>query len=231
MKNFWIFFGILTTIVFASETTIATKQIASQIVSKKSPATNVISNINCLANSPCLVVKVTSEKVLNAVNVGVTQKQTMSLIKNVITPQVNFELMTKYALGNNWKLATESQQQELVDNFKNLLIFTYSSALSKFKGAKINISNQNVSEKKASVSSNIILPNSTSNNQPINVEYDLAKTIDDNTWKIYDIKIENASLVTTYRNQFNEIIQTSKINGLIKQLKTKVANLQMPKPL
>jgi phospholipid transport system substrate-binding protein len=106
------------------------------------------------------------------------------------------------------------------------LIFTYSSALSKFKDAKINISSQHISDRKSVVMSKVVLPSSSGSSQPINVEYDLAKTSEDNPWKAYDIKIENVSLVTTYRNQFNEIVQTKKIDGLIKQLESKVATLQ-----
>lgn len=189
----------------------------------------VTSTIDCQELSPCFIVKDTSEQVLNAINNGASQKQTMNLIKNVVTPQFNFLLMTRLALGNNWKQATEQQQQQLVENFKQLLIFTYSSALSKFKGAKISITSQNTTDKKSAVISQVILPNTSGNNQPIKVEYDLAKTSEELPWKAYDIKIENASLVTTYRNQFNEIIQTSKIDGLIKQLETKVTTLQKGK--
>ena len=180
----------------------------------------------CDVDSPCGVVSDTSKKVLEAVNRGVPSNQTVSLINSVAAPQFDFTLMTKYALGNNWKLATPAQQQQLVDLFKQLLIYTYSTALSKFKGAQITITSSNITDgKKAAVMSSFIMPNTT-NNQPIKVEYDLAKPTSTSTWKAYDIKIENTSLVTTYRNQFNDVVQTSKIEGLIKQLETKVSSLK-----
>ncbi|MBP9742479.1 MAG: ABC transporter substrate-binding protein [Burkholderiales bacterium] len=182
---------------------------------------------SCEADSPCRVVSDTSKKVLDAVNKGVPQNQTVSLINTIAAPQFEFTLMTKYALGNNWKLATAEQQQQLVELFKQLLIYTYSTALSKFKGAQINITSSTIDGKKAQVMSLVVMPSTTSNNnQPIKVEYDLARLSSSSGWKAYDIKIENASLVTTYRNQFNEIVQTSKIDGLIKQLQTKVTSLK-----
>jgi phospholipid transport system substrate-binding protein len=66
--------------------------------------------------------------------------------------------------------------------------------------------------------------NGDSNNQPINIEYDLAKI--GSAWKIYDVKIEKVSIVTTYRTQFNDEVQKEGITGLITQLQTKVNNFK-----
>lgn len=187
---------------------------------------SVTSTISCEVNSPCYLVKDTSDKVIKIINSGSLNKQSTLLITNIVTSQFDFTLMTRYALGNNWKNATPTEQTELVDNFKQLLVFTYSVALSKFKGAKININSESINNKKAIVMSQVLIPNGEEKPSAIKVEYDIAKTSESQPWKAYDIKIENASLVTTYRNQFNEIIQTSKIEGLIKQLKAKVASLQ-----
>ena len=141
--------------------------------------------------------------------------------------------MTKYALGNNWKTATEKQQDQLVKLFQELLVYTYSTALSKFAGAKINITSSAISKKgsTAVVVSLVSLPSTATNNtsQPVKVEYNLANNT--GPWMAYDIKIENASLVTTYRNQFNEIVQNSKISGLIETLQTKVNKLKKEKPV
>ncbi|MCX8515031.1 MAG: ABC transporter substrate-binding protein, partial [Burkholderiales bacterium] len=177
---------------------------------------------NCESNSPCSAVYDTSKKVLDAINKGDATNATINLIYSIAIPQFDFTLMTRFALGNNWKLATQDQQQQLVLLFKELLIYAYSSAITKFKGSQITITNSTlINEKRSAVTTLFVLPNSSSN-EPIKVEYDLAKPSDATTWKVYDIKIENTSLVTTYRNQFNDVIQSSKIEGLIKQLKTKV---------
>ena len=186
-----------------------------------------ISAASCETDSPCRAVADTSTKVLDAVNKGFPQSQTMPLIQTIVVPSFDFTLMTKYAMGNNWKLATPDQQAQLVDLFKQLLIYTYSTALSKFKGAQINIISSNIiNDKKAEVIGHVTMASANGNSQPVKVEYDLAKTTPENPWKAYDIKIENASLVTTYRNQFNEVVQSSKIDGLIKQLQTKVNSIK-----
>lgn len=190
----------------------------------------VIVNITpCEATSPCGIVSDTTRKVLDAVNKGVPQSQTISLINTAAAPQFDFNLMTHYAMGNNWKLATPEEQEKLVNLFKDLLIYTYSTALSKFKGAQITLISDNIDGKKSSVISEVLLPSVNPNASPIKVEYDLAKISEEASWKAYDIKIENTSLITTYRNQFNEVVQSSKIAGLIKKLQAKVTILKAKK--
>jgi phospholipid transport system substrate-binding protein len=178
-------------------------------------------------------VRDTSIKVLDYVNnKDINNKnKIMSLIKDTVTPSFDFTLMTRYALGKNWESASIEQQKKLVDNFKQLLIYTYSSALYKFRGAKIKILSENINDKKAEVISSVSLPVQLKqeNIKPIKVEYDFVKINTNSSWKAYDIKIEDTSLVTTYRNQFNDIVASSQISGLIEQLKTKVTNLEKNK--
>ncbi|MCC2644507.1 MAG: hypothetical protein K0R49_411 [Burkholderiales bacterium] len=178
----------------------------------------VTNGVDCGAGTACAVVRDTSNKAIALIN-----KNAAAQMTDVVTSQFDFNLMTRYALGNNWKLATPKQQSQLVNLFKQLLIRTYSSAMAQFKGAKTNILSATVSSKKAAVVSQITLPNNGSNNNLIKVEYDLANTT--GSWKAYDIKIENASQVTSYRTQFNETVTKSGIDGLIKQLQDKVDSL------
>jgi phospholipid transport system substrate-binding protein len=199
-----------------------------KLVLKDNSDVTITDNLGCEDNSPCALVKNTSIKVLDYVNnKDINNKnKVMGLIKETVTPNFDFVLMTRYAMGKNWDLATIDQQKKLVDNFKQLLIYTYSSALYKFKGAKIKIISETKTEKKAEVVSSVSLPLQIKqeNIKSIKVEYDLVKS--NNSWKAYDIKIEDTSLVTTYRNQFNDIVSSNQISGLIDQLKTKVNNLE-----
>lgn len=229
----------LSVVAFADDSsTTTTAPAATATNSGSTTATkamsNVTVNIPCLSDSPCAIVKDTSTKVMDAVNRSASPDETMTSIQDIAAPQFDFKLMTRYALGNNWKLATDKQQTQLVSLFRELLIYTYSAALSKFKAAKITLTDSTINtinttggtKNTAVVISQVLLPgNGNSNNQPVKVEYDLVRR-DNQPWKAYDIKIENASLVTTYRNQFNDVVQSSKIDGLIKQLQTKVASLR-----
>lgn len=226
---FWLVFSSLYSYSFAAQT--ATKHPVPAGVKAVASATTkiadsgVIVNIPCEANSACAVVSETTRQLLAVIN----QDSSADQIQSIVAPQFDFVLMTRYALGNNWKLANPDQQAQLSSLFRQLLIYTYSTAISKFKGAQITILSADTDERKAAVVSKVVLPNSSNSNQPVKVEYDLAKLPGSNAWKAYDIKIENASLVTTYRNQFNEVIQSSKIDGLIKQLQTKIAGLEKAK--
>ena len=206
----------------------ATKNVASKpVATAKEFVSEVIIYIApCELTSPCGVVSDTTKKVLEAVNKGMPKSKTANLINTAVASQFDFNLMTRYAVGNNWKLASNYEQKELVNLFKELLIYTYSTALSKFKGAQITLTNSTIDGKKSKVITQVLLPSANPNAQPIKVEYDLAKVSQDASWKAYDIKIENASLITTYRNQFNEVVQSDKIEGLIKQLQTKVNALK-----
>ena len=217
---------------FADNTTTAAKSSASSTAAKKTDpnmSVTVADSVDCGITTACNVVSDTSKKAIELIN-----KNASAQMATVVASQFDFTLMTKYAMGNNWKLATPEQQAKLVDLFKQLLIYTYSTALTKFKGAKTDIVSatistpdpKKVSIQKTAVVSQVTLPNSA-NNAPIKVEYDLANNT--GTWKAYDIKIENASLVTTYRTQFNDVVQASKVDGLIKQLQDKVNSLKKTK--
>lgn len=183
---------------------------------------------NCDADTPCYVIKTSATQLSQAVNQNLSDKDAMAMIQNSIVPQIDFNLMTKFAMGNSWKQASPEQQTKITQLFQQLLIFQYSSALSKFKGAQVSIDSSNISgekQNKAAVKGTFKLPsNGKSTNQPVNIEYDLAKI--GNNWKIYDVKIENVSIVTTYRTQFNDTVQNEGVDSLIKQLQNKINTLQ-----
>lgn len=208
---------------------VAPSVVAAKKTESSGSIVTIADKVDCGATTACMVVSDTTKRALELIN-----KDAPTQIASVVASQFDFTLMTKYAMGNNWKQATPDQQAKLVSLFKQLLIYTYSTAVSKFKDAKTNIVSATVSTpdpkkpeiQKTAVISQVTLPDSGSNT-PIKVEYDLANNT--GTWKAYDIKIENASLVTTYRTQFNDVVQTSKVVGLIKQLQDKVDSLQKSK--
>jgi phospholipid transport system substrate-binding protein len=189
-----------------------------------SKTTVTVTAANCDTASPCYVIKSSAQVLTQAINQELSERQTMTMIESSITPQIDFVLMTRLAMGSNWKTASPAQQTKIVSLFKQMLVSSYSTALSRFKGAQVTINNSSIigdKQNKAIVTSTIALPsNGNSNNQPVNLEYDLAKI--NGSWKIYDVKIENASIVTTYRSQFNDVIKDNGISGLIDQLQSKV---------
>lgn len=204
---------------------------ASAPVTTNGKTSVIVTAKDCSEQTPCYVIKSSANVLSQAINQNYSDKQAYNMIQNSIIPQIDFTLVTRMVMGQNWKTATEDQQTKITSQFKDMLVYSYTSAVSKFKGAQVTINNSTISPnnpKKAAVDSTITMPsNGNSNNQPINVEYDLAKI--GNSWKIYDVKIENASIVMTYRGQFNDIIQANGIDGLISQLQTKVDKLKAAK--
>jgi phospholipid transport system substrate-binding protein len=183
---------------------------------------------SCADGTPCEVIKSSAQTLSDAVNQNISEKTAISMIQNSIVPQIDFTIMSRLAMGAQWKQATPDQQTQIVGLFKQMLVYSYTNALSKLKGAQVSISSSTISgekQNKAIVNSSLKMPNNgDSNNQPINIEYDLAKI--GSAWKIYDVKIEKVSIVTTYRTQFNDEVQKEGITGLIAQLQTKVNNLK-----
>jgi phospholipid transport system substrate-binding protein len=224
MKKFTLLLSL-----FVSSITVFAVPSASAPISNKVNIT--INAKDCSEQTPCYVIKSSASVLSQAVNQNYSDKQAYDMIQNSIIPQIDFVLVSRLVMGQNWKVATPDQQTQITTLFKEMLVYSYTSAVSKFKGAQVTIGSSNISPdnpRKSAVDSTITLPsNGNSNNQPINVEYDLAKI--GNNWKIYDVKIENASIVTTYRSQFNEIVQNNGVSGLIAQLQTKVNKLKANK--
>ena len=236
MRNFLSLLLIgLSTTVFANDTASSVKASSSSTKSAagtaNANATLIVKISPCEINSPCSTIRDTTQQVMDIINNPDHKNDAVAKVTAITVPKFDFRLMTKYALGSNWKLATTAQQEELVSLFQNLLIYTYSSAISKFKSAKFTLISEATKElgsgtdkSTATVISQVLLNNNGANAQPVKVEYDLVR-YNNKPWMAYDIKIEDASLVTTYRNQFNDVVTSSKIDGLIKQLKTKIASL------
>ncbi len=183
---------------------------------------------NCDTTAPCVVIKNNANLLSDAMNSNKSNKETIQLIQNSILPSINFKLITATAMGAHWKDATPDQQAKITDLFQQLLVNTYATALSKFKGSAITIASAQITgenKNKAVVKTTITLPQtSDGKTKDVAVDYNLASIKD--AWKIYDVKIENISLIVTYRSQFDDIINKDGMDGLITQLQNKVTTLK-----
>jgi len=120
-------------------------------------------------------------------------------------------------LGKNWKSATLEQQATFQKEFRSLLLRTYASALGKYKDQVIEYKTMRYEPdaKNVSVKTQIL----QSGGQPVAVDYSLVKGA--TGWKVYDIVIENVSLVTNYRSQFSNEIRQNGLDSLNKKLAAK----------
>jgi phospholipid transport system substrate-binding protein len=142
------------------------------------------------------------------------QKKVLELVETKIVPHFNFAGMTRIALGKNWSQANAEQRKALTNEFRALLIRTYTTAFTQYKNQTVEYRALRLApgDNDVVVKSFIKQPSG----QPIAVDYNMEKT--DAGWKVYNLKIEGISLVENYRNTFNTEIQKSGIDGLIKTL-------------
>lgn len=143
------------------------------------------------------------------------------VIDEQIMPVLDFEAMTALSIGKNWRTATESQKTELIEQFEQLLINTYMSALELYSGQEMDFKpfRPEGRDDRAVVRASFSQPNS---NKGVPVNYKLR--LNDGAWKIYDIDVNNINLVNTYRSTFNQRIAQSGIDGLIEEMKQKNAS-------
>ncbi len=142
------------------------------------------------------------------------QKRVMDLVESKILPYVDFQRMTALAAGRFWREATPEQQKQLSNEFRTLLIFTYSGALSQIKNETVEFKplRADPADQEVEVRSQVNM----TRGEPITLNYRLAKT--PAGWKIFDINVLGAWLVETYKGNFASEIGKSGIDGLIKSL-------------
>jgi len=143
------------------------------------------------------------------------------IIDDYILPHLDDVTMAKLALGKNWRKATKQQKLAFVDEFRNLLVRTYSKSLLEYKDNEIKYFPIKLAADtfKTSVKAEITQPGGPS----IPMSYRMR--LKNNAWKVYDIKIDGISLVTSYRGTFAQEIRKSGIKGLLKYLRDKNSKL------
>jgi len=139
------------------------------------------------------------------------------LIEAKLVPHFDTSRMTALAMGRNWRAATPEQQKELTEQFKTLLIRTYSNALTNYRDNTMTYKplRMNPGDTEVVVRTEV----SRSGAAPVPIDYSMEKTPEG--WKAYDVVVAGVSLVTNYRDEFNDIVKSSGVDGLIKTLTEK----------
>ena len=131
-----------------------------------------------------------------------------------VLPHFDFTRMTRLAVGRNWAQASDAQKEALIKEFRTLLVRTYSTSLAAYRNQTIEVkpAKMNPQDKDVMVRTAVI----QKGGPPIPIDYAMEKA--DGGWKVYDVVIDGASLVTTYRGSFNDQIQKGGMDGLVKTL-------------
>lgn len=136
-------------------------------------------------------------------------------LRQVIFPKFDFAEMAKRSLGGNWQRRTPEEQQEFVKLFRELVENSYIDNIDSYNGEKVNIVGEKQEKDFAQVNTKIV----NNKGEEFSVDYRLLPSGAD--WKIYDVVIENISIVNNYRSQFNRVIAKSSFEDLLQKLRQK----------
>ncbi|MEP6657113.1 MAG: ABC transporter substrate-binding protein [Betaproteobacteria bacterium] len=172
--------------------------------------------------APDALVKRVSEDVLQTIKgdpkiQAGDQARIREVIEAKLLPNFDFERMTALAMGRNWRTATPEQQKQLTDEFRTLLVRTYSGALNQYRNEKVDYKPLRFNPADTDVVVRTAV--AKGGGAPIQIDYSMAKA--PSGWKAYDVIVGGVSLVTNYRDEFSNAIQASGIDGLIKTLAEK----------
>jgi phospholipid transport system substrate-binding protein len=145
------------------------------------------------------------------------QQRIREVVESKLVPYFDFDRITALAMGRNWRSATPEQQKQLVEQFRQLLVRTYSGALTQYRDQTMDYkpvrAEANATE--VTVRTEVV----RSGQVPVQIDYSMEKKAD--TWKVYDIIVGGVSLVTNYRDEFTQQVQTGGVDGLIRSLAAK----------
>ncbi|MBI3773830.1 MAG: ABC transporter substrate-binding protein [Gammaproteobacteria bacterium] len=136
------------------------------------------------------------------------------LVQQIVLPHFDFEYMSQLVLAKNWKRATDAQRKAFVSEFRTLLVRTYATSLNEYTDQKLTYLpfRQNQGDTEVTVRTEVEQPGGL----PIPIDYRLHQR--DNEWIVFDVIIDNVSLVSNYRTTFAKEVRQGDIDGLIKTL-------------
>ncbi len=178
--------------------------------------------------APDALVKSVTDEVLDIIRkdkdikAGGTRRA-IELVEQKVLPHFNFSRMTALAVGRDWRQATPEQQKALTEEFRDLLVRTYSNALTAYKNETVDYRPFKMQPGETDVTVRTQIHQSGAR-QPIKLDYSLERN--GNAWKVYDVVVADVSLVTNYRSSFATEIRNGGIDGLVKTLKAKNSSLE-----
>ena len=190
-------------------------------------ATSMVASAENMSE-PQTLVKNASAKMLKALEDNQAElekspEKIYSLVEDILMPYFDFEKMSKLALGKNWRQLDKEQRVQFVEEFRLLLIRTYSTAMLEYTNEEIRLLpfRDDVSRKRVTVPMEVIQPAGPSMPMALSLFQN-----DSSEWKVYDVKIDGISLVTNYRSSFATEIRNKGVDSLISDLAERNAKLK-----
>ena len=181
-------------------------------------------------DSPEAMIKKVTDDVLTIVRQdkdiqGGNARKAIELVEVKVLPHFDFKRMTALAMGRDWKKASDEQKKLLSEEFKTLLVRTYSNALTGYKDQTIRYAplKMQSGDSEVVIKTEVLQPGG----RPIQLNYSVEKQAEG--WKVFDVVVAGVSLVTNYRDTFNQEVRANGIDGLLQMLVNKNKQLEAGK--
>jgi len=173
------------------------------------------------AGVPTEQIRVTVDRVLRilkdpALNSASAKEARRSELTKAILPRFDFEEMAKRSLGAEWRRRTPAEQEEFIRLFTELLKNSYIESIESYRGEKVIYRSESQDGAYADVGTKVI----SDRGEEFTIDYRL--NLEGSEWKVYDVIIENISIVNNYRSQFNRILGRSSFAELLRTIRDKV---------
>lgn len=179
----------------------------------------VVFAVQAAGTAPDALVKSTVDEVLSVIKQSKDKRTLHDLAEKRVLPHFDFQAMTRLAVGRSWREASPTQKTALENAFRSLLVSTYTAALSQSANSNQTVEVKPVQIKPDQDDVTVKTLVKEPGRQPITIDYRMSKGAAG--WKVYDVVVENLSLVTNYRSSFNAEISRGGVDGLIKVLEAK----------
>ncbi len=179
-----------------------------------------------IAGDPTVAMKATIDEVPRMVRVKDLKQRgkvdaRRHMLETVVAARFDYAEMPRRALGAPWNQLTDQQKQEFVDLFRRLLTNSYADKIETYSGEGVEYLNERTEKEYAEVRTKVL-----SGKTEIPLDYRLVNKADE--WRVYDVVVDNVSLVNNYRGQFTKILRASSYTDLVEQLRKKSDKLKAP---
>jgi len=149
---------------------------------------------------------------------GLDQPSKREKIRVVIAERFDFRAMSQRTLATNWRKASKEEQQQFIELFSQLIQNTYIGRVEAYTNEEVKYPGEKITNDRAVVDTLIV-----SSSAEIPVTYKLY--LKDDQWLVYDVNIEGVSLISNYRNSYQEIVKREGFAGLLAKMEEKVKEL------
>ena len=184
------------------------------------PGANIEIDTEVLESGPAHEIKQTIDKIITQLRTRGTGAEWREKVTALVRDKFNFEVMSQGVLGPYWHRATPQEREEFIELFSLLLEETYIGRVKEYTDQKIRFGNEQIRQNRAMVDTFIAMESG----DEIPISYKMLQHGDE--WQVYDVVIEEVSLVRNYRSTYSSVLRKKEISGLLEEMQDKIAELK-----